>query len=725
MGDARCGSGNPGSPPGSRSCLGHRHRPRSGGHCPRSVRAVGEIRRVFVQTGIFRDVRTWHLLGTDPDAAEPLSVARTPDGERRSVHEVSDPSGRRLVIVVTDTVASGWAEADVARVLRQWASHGPVALLNVLPRRLWDRGAVRPRSLPLRAVGPASPTTSWRVGAPVRSHRRSVRLRPTSHVLAIPVVEAEPASVLLLAKLVAGAGQWTRVPCLVIPRTPSPPAPLRAESLAPAREEVTDTLSRFRAGASPLAQQLAAYLSAVPLSLPVMNLVRRTMLPEAEHGHLAEVALSGLFTPWAQEAAADPDRIPFDFRPGVRAALLGGQRRDAVTSVQQLVRRETGTGISEYGAPSGGDFLVGRGSGDGSGDRGLAPEAMPFAAREGAAGAAAATAGAGRPGLDPLAGAAARARTRGPLRGRTGAAGSGWRAGRTRLVLTAAGHRGVGEDDGHRSGGGRPAERLDVVDSAVTGRTGRCEGTAASSDSRGRARPPLLPAGVRPSVAHDDERLHRSDVRAEPPAGAGRTQTRGLPGAAIRQLGGSPGLHPCSRPRQPDTGVLADRGVERPRARPRRSSLRPAPAPGGAGHPTPGTPGRDVAPPAGSGDTGVSIPPLRPGRSSAQLARGSAGIRLRSGARPRSSNGRLVQQTLPLRAQRLRGMGRPTRPPGRLPTRRTLAGAGPLRRRGLPRCPGPDRSGARTARGVPAAPEHSGIPRRHLLPRVPDPDRSR
>ncbi|MEU9205580.1 SAV_2336 N-terminal domain-related protein [Streptomyces sp. NPDC048332] len=303
MGDARCGSGNPGNPPGSRSCLGHRHRPRSGGHCPRSVRAVGELRRVFVQTGIFRDVRTWHLLGTDPDAAEPLSVARTPDGERRSVHEVSDPSGRRLVIVVTDTVASGWAEADVARVLRQWASHGPVALLNVLPRRLWDRGAVRPRSLSLRAVGPASPTTSWRVGAPVRSHRRSVRLRPTSHVLAIPVVEAEPASVLLLAKLVAGAGQWTRVPCLVIPRTPSPPAPLRAESLAPAREEVTDTLSRFRAGASPLAQQLAAYLSAVPLSLPVMNLVRRTMLPEAEHGHLAEVALSGLFTPWAQEAA--------------------------------------------------------------------------------------------------------------------------------------------------------------------------------------------------------------------------------------------------------------------------------------------------------------------------------------------------------------------------------------------------------------------------------------
>ncbi|MEU5516884.1 SAV_2336 N-terminal domain-related protein [Streptomyces griseoaurantiacus] len=365
---------------------------------------VGELRRVFVQTGIFRDVRTWHLLGTDPDAAEPLSVARTPDGERRSVQEVSDPSGHRLVIVVTDTVASGWAEADVARMLRQWASHGPVALLNVLPRRLWDRGAVRPRSLPLRSVSPASPNTSWRVGALARSRRRSVRLRPTPQVLAIPVIEAEPASVLLLAKLVAGSGQWTRVPCLPLPRTPSSPAPLRAEPLAPAREEVTDVLRRFRAGASPLAQRLAGYLSAVPLSLPVMNLVRQTMLPEAEHGHLAEVALGGLFAPWGQEAAADPDRIPFDFRPGVREALLGGQRRDAITSVQQLVRREMGTGISEYGAASGGDFLAGRGGGDSTGERGLVPEAMPFAAREGAAGAAAPTAGAGSWVSDPLPG---------------------------------------------------------------------------------------------------------------------------------------------------------------------------------------------------------------------------------------------------------------------------------------------------------------------------------
>ncbi len=338
---------------------------------------VAELRRVFVQTGIFRDVRVWHLHGTDADG--PLSVSRTPDGEPRSVQEVSDPSGQRLVLIVTDTVASGWAGADTAGMLRQWSTHGPVALLNVLPRRLWDRGAVRPRALLVRAVGPAAPNKSWRQSPAARSRRRR---RPEPEGIAIPVVEATAGSVSVLAKVVAGDGQWKRVQSLSVPRTPhATPAPTAVVAQAPGVEGVDDILRRFRAGASPVAQELAGYLSAVPLSLPVMNLVRQVMLPHSEHGHLAEVALGGLLSPWTDADPTDPDSVPFDFRPGVRAALLGGQRRDAITSVQEVVRREMGAGVSERGAVSGGDFLAGR-TVEGEGGRwGVAGEAAPFATR--------------------------------------------------------------------------------------------------------------------------------------------------------------------------------------------------------------------------------------------------------------------------------------------------------------------------------------------------------
>ncbi|MDL2078474.1 SAV_2336 N-terminal domain-related protein [Streptomyces sp. GXMU-J15] len=335
---------------------------------------VAELRRVFVQTGIFRDVRVWHLRGTGESG--PLSVSRTPDGERRHVQEVSDPSGNRLVLIVTDTVASGWAGDKVAAMLRQWSAHGPVALLNVLPRRLWDRGAVRPRALRIRSVGPAAPNASWRQSPATARPRRRRRAEPKG--IAVPVVEATAESVSVLAKVVAGDGQWKRVHCLTVPQ--SAPTPPRAEE-EPVAEGVEAILRRFRAGASPAAQQLAGYLSAVPLSLPVMNLVRQVMLPDSEHGHLAEVALGGLLKPWADADATDPDSVPFDFRPGVRAALLGGQRRDAITSVQEVVRREMGAGVSERGAVSGGDFLAGR-TAEGEGGRwGVAGEAVPFAVR--------------------------------------------------------------------------------------------------------------------------------------------------------------------------------------------------------------------------------------------------------------------------------------------------------------------------------------------------------
>ncbi|SBT93723.1 hypothetical protein GA0115233_10704 [Streptomyces sp. DI166] len=338
---------------------------------------VAELRRVFVQTGIFRDVRVWHLSGTG--GGGPLSVSRTPDGEPRSVQEVSDPSGHRLILVVTDTVASGWAGAEAAGMLRQWSTHGPVALLNVLPRRLWDRGAVRPRALLVRAVGPAAPNTSWRQSPATRSRRRR---RPEPEGIAIPVVEATAGSVSVLAKVVAGDGQWKRVQSLSVPRAPhATPAPTAMVEQAPGVDGVDDILRRFRAGASPVAQELAGYLSAVPLSLPVMNLVRQVMLPNSEHGHLAEVALGGLLRPWAGADATDPDSVPFDFRPGVREALLGGQRRDAITSVQEVVRREMGAEVSERGAVSGGDFLAGRTAGGEGGRWRVAGEAVPFATR--------------------------------------------------------------------------------------------------------------------------------------------------------------------------------------------------------------------------------------------------------------------------------------------------------------------------------------------------------
>ncbi|MFJ6785344.1 SAV_2336 N-terminal domain-related protein [Streptomyces yangpuensis] len=331
---------------------------------------VDELRRVLTRSGVFRDVRTWRLTGTGSGASPMLTRGRS--GAPRNPLELADPAGRRLILVLTDTVAGGWREASVQGVLRHWCTHNAVAVLNVLPERLWTRGAVRPVPFAVRADRPAAATRSWQRAATARRSRAGRRRAAD----VVPVVGVTPGGLARLVRVVSGDGRWRRLACLRLDADPGD-APARADPAATVRSAL-DVVERFRASASPTAQQLAAHLAAVPLTLPVMNLVRRSLLRDSEHGHLAEVALGGLFAPWDHER--DPEEVEFQFLPGVREALLGSQLRGDVAAVRELVRRR----VWEYMSRSRGtgpDFSATRVTDGREGRRGVAEGALPFAAR--------------------------------------------------------------------------------------------------------------------------------------------------------------------------------------------------------------------------------------------------------------------------------------------------------------------------------------------------------
>lgn len=335
---------------------------------------VDELRRVLTRSGVFRDVRTWQLTGTGPGAT-PM-VTRGRGGPPRNPLELADPAGRRLILVLTDTVAGGWREAPVQGVLRQWCAHNAVAVLNVLPERLWTRGAVRPAPFAVRADRPAAATRSWqRVPAVRRARTRAGRERASAAV--VPVVGVAAGSLARLVRVVSGDGRWRRLACLRLDAEPG--AASAPEDPAPGvGRSALEAVEHFRASASPTAQQLAAHLAAVPLTLPVMTLVRRSLLPDAEHGHLAEVALGGLFAPWGAEQ--DPEEVEFEFLPGVREALLGSQLRGDVAAVRELVRRRVWEFMSRNRG-TGPDFSAIRVTRGRGGRRPVAEEALPFAAR--------------------------------------------------------------------------------------------------------------------------------------------------------------------------------------------------------------------------------------------------------------------------------------------------------------------------------------------------------
>ncbi|AKI98917.1 hypothetical protein ATI61_106300 [Archangium gephyra] len=302
-----------------------------------------ELRTLLRYVGIFRDVRAWSLTTEDPKGRVRLyrgtAGAAHGKSERNPRELMGTPGERRLILVVSDCVSPAWHAGGVGELLRLWGQGGPVAILQMLPQRVWVRTALRHHSsvwMHGREPGEANTRLvfgSW-PGAVVPGQRGAVP---------VPAITLERESFLNWARVVAGrAGAWT--PGVLLREGGSA---RKALERAPEGVEPLEQVQRFEAMASPLAQRLVQLLAAVPISLPVMRLVWQTRLPEASQVHLAEVFLSRLLEEVGPPGGtADPELLQYDFRPGVREVLLASvpptESLDTLQSVSKYVEERLG-----------------------------------------------------------------------------------------------------------------------------------------------------------------------------------------------------------------------------------------------------------------------------------------------------------------------------------------------------------------------------------------------
>ncbi|MFD7433436.1 SAV_2336 N-terminal domain-related protein [Streptomyces sp. NPDC059861] len=267
---------------------------------------LDELRQVCERAGAFREVRVQYLHeapgGLPGYAAAPERV--------RPLHapeQLSDPTGRRLTLVLSDCAGPMWRSGRMQRLLHRWASTAPVAVVQPLPQRMWMRTHLPARRGMLRRrEGPAG-TLEFRPD----------KGRVERGALPVPVLALRRGSVEGWARLVSGttgqslatAAGWVHAD--------------HAESRAPVRaaEDVSgaDRVRVFWRAASPEARRLAVYLSAVPLYLPVMQLVQHAMLAGSGPEALSEVLLGGLLR--RREDADDPRAVRYDLLPGVASEL--------------------------------------------------------------------------------------------------------------------------------------------------------------------------------------------------------------------------------------------------------------------------------------------------------------------------------------------------------------------------------------------------------------------
>jgi len=162
---------------------------------------IAELQRLLERQGAFRNVQVWGFsvdgesdpvlhVGTGSEASE--NMARSPG-------ELNDPCGRRLILMVSDCVSPAWYDGRVARMMTNWTDHTMVAVLQMLPYRLWGRtGLGKAASVCLRGLNPGTVNAKLET----ESTRKIFRKKIPREGVKVPVITLEP------GRLNCGRGHW-------------------------------------------------------------------------------------------------------------------------------------------------------------------------------------------------------------------------------------------------------------------------------------------------------------------------------------------------------------------------------------------------------------------------------------------------------------------------------------------------------------------------------------
>ncbi len=275
-------------------------------------RTVAEFRLLLTQLAAFRDIRA---VSMNSDKSLGISEPQTGSADRR------------LVLVLSDCVGRAWTDRKLLRSLEEIASAGPVAIVQMLPQRLWAGCGLS--FVPVRISAERGAGRPARLQAEQRAADRDAEAKGVP----IPVLELDARWLAPWAAAVAGGTADPVAGMAVFTR--SAPVPIqRHDAVTP-----YDRVTLFRSLASPMALRLATHLAAAPLSLPVMRLVQHVTLPQSRPADLAEVFLSGLLRRIAEPGQG---KAEFEFHPGVRDILLTGLQRAEALQVFRSVSEYIG-----------------------------------------------------------------------------------------------------------------------------------------------------------------------------------------------------------------------------------------------------------------------------------------------------------------------------------------------------------------------------------------------
>lgn len=313
------------------------------------------LHRLLARYGEFRDVRIWKLHHKAPNRV----LLKSLSGVRHKPSELLTSDRRCLVVIVSDCVAPAWHNGTMRDLISTWTETLPTVVFHVFPERLWSRTALA-RSMTVEFSSRRAGVASNRLTPAVRSYWDQDRLAQQmgqGSVPKLPVVSIEPEVLSNWAKVVAG-DRRARVLGIVWDAQPVEITASKSTGSSPSDSAVKEQVDLFLLTASPTARHLASLVAAAPVvTLPIVRLIRQSMLRHASTVHIAEVFTSGLLK-------VSGDQSPtFKNAENIAYELIDDQVRDrlgagvpvvdtitVLTQVSRYVAQGLGRSMSQFKA---------------------------------------------------------------------------------------------------------------------------------------------------------------------------------------------------------------------------------------------------------------------------------------------------------------------------------------------------------------------------------------
>ena len=260
---------------------------------------IRDFQQILERQGAFRTVTVWYLQTSMSGSI--LLYAKRPIPESmprpRDPKGLIDASGRRLILVISDCISPAWQRGRLQTgYLDLWAKHGPVAILQMLPSRMWSRTALETGlQTTFSTRGPGGTNTQLVDPLPKEFHR------DYGLELKLPVITLEPSSITQWARVLAGFGDtqttgiWYLLDELVDDFDEQESVGAEAVPATQGEPDYPEQLvDRFSQTASQTARELASLMALVPVEISLVYIIQAKLLPQSSPLHVAEVFLSGL-----------------------------------------------------------------------------------------------------------------------------------------------------------------------------------------------------------------------------------------------------------------------------------------------------------------------------------------------------------------------------------------------------------------------------------------------